>query len=282
VACRPVAAETVTMRRHISGLAFCFLTVLAAGAQVQNVPDGTDEHGGFGLQDQSGARLLLIPNLVPPEILKAALCSGGRRFPVQFVRRQNAQESGNGRQTPQRFDQLPGSVFTVLGGKVEPDATCFLASERLLTGSTVLSLAAPIGSGGCVQRGQFAARRARPVIRCWPIARAARGNQIALLEFDRQGKDALASLVLVDGTRMIFADYPAEFRGEGQDLWRADDGGVLSPQGFAVVFALQRGDRYTLGLAWDGAEGRSLSLWVSEGSERFRQVINDYWYQAPS
>jgi len=270
------------MRRHLSGLAFCFLTVLAAGAQVQNVPDGTDEHGGFGLQDQSGTRLLLIPNLVPPEILKAALCGGGRRFPVQFARRQTVQDSGNKRQTPQRFDELSGNVFTVLEGKVEPDATCFLASEPLLAGSTLLSVAAPIGSGGCVQRGQFAARRARPVIRCWPIARVARGKQIALLEFDRREKVALASLVLVDGARMIFADYPAEFRGEGQDLWRADDGGVLSPHGFAVVFALQRGDRYTLGVAWDGAEGRSLSLWVSEGSERFRQVINDYWYQAPS
>jgi hypothetical protein len=107
------------------------------------------------------------------------------------------------------------------------------------------------------------------------------GKQIALLEFDRRGKDALASLVFVDGTRTIFADYPAEFQGAGQDLWRADDGGVLSPEGFHIVCALQRGDWYALGVAWGGAEGRSLSLWISEGRERFTEVINDYWYQAP-
>ena len=118
-------------------------------------------------------------------------------------------------------------------------------------------------------------------IRCWPIARVAPEKQIALLEFDRQGQDGLASLVFVDGTRTILADYPAQFRGGGQDLWRADDGGVLSPDGFEIVCALQRGDWYALGIAWAGAEGRSLSLWISEGSERFTKAVDDYWYQAP-
>jgi hypothetical protein len=106
-------------------------------------------------------------------------------------------------------------------------------------------------------------------------------KQVALLEFDRRGKDALASLVFVDGTRTIFADYQAEFRGAGQDVWRVDDGGVLSPEGLKIVCALQRGGWYALGVTWPGAEGQSLSLWISEGSERFTKVISDYWYQAP-
>jgi hypothetical protein len=28
-------------------------------------------------------------------------------------------------------------------------------------------------------------------------------------------------------------------------------------------------------------EGQSLSLRISDGSERFTEVINGYWYQAP-
>ena len=48
-----------------------------------------------------------------------------------------------------------------------------------------------------------------------------------------------------------------------------------------IVCALQREGWYALGTAWAGAEGRLLSLWVSEGSDRFTKVINDYWYQAP-
>jgi hypothetical protein len=87
--------------------------------------------------------------------------------------------------------------------------------------------------------------------------------------------------VFTDEARTIFADYPAEFRGEGEDLWRADDGGVLSPKGFQIVCALQRGSWYALGIAWAGPEGQSLSLWTSDGTERFTEIIRDYWYQAP-
>jgi hypothetical protein len=50
---------------------------------------------------------------------------------------------------------------------------------------------------------------------------------------------------------------------------------------FRITSALQRGGWYALGIAWAGAEGQRLSLWISEGSERFTKVINDYWYQAP-
>lgn len=87
--------------------------------------------------------------------------------------------------------------------------------------------------------------------------------------------------MLVDGARTVFADLAAEFRGEGQSLWRVDDGGVLSPDGLRIVCVLQRGDSYALGTDWAGAEGHVLSLWISEGSARFTKVINDYWYQAP-
>jgi hypothetical protein len=107
------------------------------------------------------------------------------------------------------------------------------------------------------------------------------GRQVALLEFERLEKSALASVVLVDGPRTFFADYPAEFLGAGQDLWRVEDNGVLSPDRFEIVCALQRGDRYALGIAWGGVEGKTLSLWVSEGSNRFTEVVSDYWYQAP-
>jgi hypothetical protein len=270
----------MTIRAGLSGLCLSFLINVGGGAQVQNLPSATDGHGGFGLQDQSGSRLLLIPNLARPELLKTALC-GSRRFSVQFERRQIQGANTNGRQTSYNFDKLAGTVFTVLGSKVDPEATCFLASETLLAGSAVLSIGAPVGSGGCVQRDRFAELRGRSVTHCWPLARIASRKDVALLEFERRGKDAVASLAVVDGTRTMFADYTAAFRGGEQDLWRADDGGVLSPKGFEIVCALQRGTWYALGIAWPGAEGKSLSLWISEGNGRFMKVINDYWYQAP-
>jgi hypothetical protein len=269
------------VRAGRAGLSLWLLMSVIGGAQSQTVPSATDALGGFGLPDQAGTRLLLVPNLARPELLKAALCSDGRRFSVQFERRQVEREGSPPRQTPYNFDNLAGSVFTVLTGRTDSDATCFLASESLLSGSTWLSAAAPEGSGACVQRRRFARLRDRAVTHCWPIARLAAGKQVALVEFARREKDALASLVFVDGARTIFADYPAELRAVGEDLWRVDDGGTLSPNGFHLVCALQRGEWYALGIAWSGTEGQSLSLWISEGRERFTQVINDYWYQAP-
>lgn len=245
----------MTIRTGLTGLCLSCL-VVTGGAQVRDLPGATDGHGGFGLPDQGGSRLLQLPDLARPELLRTALCSGGRRVAVQFDRRQ-VESASDGRRTARNFDKLAGSVYTVLGNTVDPAAACFLPSEA------------------------FATLRDRAVVHCWPLVRLTPEKQVALLEFERRGKDALASLVFVDGSRTMFADVPAEFRGPREDLWRVDDGGVLTPEGLQIVCALQRGGWYALGTVWQGAEGRVLSLWISEGSERFTKVINDYWYQAP-
>jgi hypothetical protein len=206
----------MTIRAALIGVGLSFLLNLAGGAQVQDLPGATDGHGGFGLPDQRGSLLLLIPSLARPELLKTALCNGGRRVAVQFERRQ-VEGANDGRQAGRNFDTLAGSAYTVLGNTVDPDMPCFLASEALLAGSAVLSIAEPEGSGACLRPDRFAALRDRPVVHCWPLARLGPEKQVALLEFERRGKDALASLVFVDGARTVFADFPAEFRGMGQD-----------------------------------------------------------------
>ena len=144
-----------------------------------------------------------------------------------------------------------------------------------------MSIAAPDGPGACLQRQRFATLRGRPVVHRSPLARLTPGKQVALLEFERRGKDALASLVVVDGSRTLFADLPAEFKGPGQDLWRVDDGGVLTPEGLQIVLRAAAWRLVRPGTAWQGAEGRVLSLWISEGGDRFTKVIDDYWYQVP-
>jgi hypothetical protein len=270
------------MNALVAGCLLAFLIALSGEAQVQDLPGATESHGGFGLPDQSGTRLLVMPwqDRSNPELLKAALCGGGGRVRVQFDRRQ-IESANNGRARSSNFEKLAGSVFRVLGNRVEADVPCFLASESLLAGSTVLGVAGPEGPGPCLLPDRFATLRDRRVVHCWPIARLGAGKHVVLLEFERRGKEALASLVLVDGARTMFADFTAEFRGAGESLWRVDDGGVLSPEGFTIVCALQRGSWYALGTSWAGAEGSSLSLWISDGSERLTKVVNDYWYQAP-
>jgi hypothetical protein len=181
------------IRAGLSCVCLCLLISGAGGAQTRSLPSASDGLGGFALPDQGGTRLLLIPKLAQPELLKVALCSGGRRrFPVQFARPQAGRESANGRQTPYNFDNLGGSVFNFLSDKVDPDGICFLAAAPLLAGATVLSITAPVGAGACVQRDRFATLRDRPVTHCWPIARMAPGKQVALLEFARRGRDRIS------------------------------------------------------------------------------------------
>ena len=241
------------------------------------------QYGAFGFPDPSGTRLLTVSGLLQPAMLHIALCSGGRRFSVQFERRQAEREGHNGRQTPYNFDKLAGNVFTVLQGKIETGASCFLASDPLLSSATLFPAELPAGSGGCDPdvRRRLASSRSRQVVNCWAIARLPADRRLVLVEFARRDKDALASVVLIARGRMIFADYPAVFRGEGEDLWRVDDGGVLSPKDFEVVFLLRRGAFYALGINWHGTEGASLAVFVSDGGNRFTRVIDDYWYLAP-
>ena len=92
---------------------------------------------------------------------------------------------------------------------------------------------------------------------------------------------ALASLVVVDGDRRIYIDYPADFSGPGADLWRADDGGEIHAEGFDVVFLLKRGSTYLLALDWAGAEGNAFRCTRAEGAGQFKELFSDSWYRAP-
>ncbi len=111
---------------------------------------------------------------------------------------------------------------------MKPDATCFLAYEGIAQ-SLALAIHTPGSADGCLasQRVQYSRARSRAVVHCWTVARVGADRAIALLEFERRGKDALAALVLFDPQHPVFADYPAEFRNDESDLWRVDDGGKL-------------------------------------------------------
>jgi hypothetical protein len=131
------------------------------------------------------------------------------------------------------------------------------------------------------QRKAFAAARQRAVVSCFSLVRIDGRRRIVLGEFERSGENALASVVLLDRDRVLFADYPATFRADGQDLWRVDDGGKLSPAGFQVVFVAQDGQQCGLALSWAGTEGRSLAVFLSGSGSALDRVIDDYWYQMP-
>ncbi len=174
-------------------------------------------------------------------------------------------------------------MFRVVGGKVNADATCVVTDESFLAGATLVPLKRPSQNARCstAMYPQFQADKGRPVVGCWPIGASAAGNQVAVIEFSRHLTQALASLVVIDGERRAYIDYPATFKGPGDDLWRVDDGGNIHAEGFEVIFLLKRGTAYVIAIDWSGAEGSALSLHVADGPGQFKELIDESWYRSP-
>jgi hypothetical protein len=202
---------------------------------------------------------------------------------VRFERRQIEGRNTTGRQTPQNFAQTEGAVFQIAGGKVSPEATCMLAEESFLSGATLVPLRRPPQNARCsiAAYPQFQTDKGRPVVGCWPIAESEEGIQISVIEFSRHLTLALAILVVIDGGSRIYVDYPATFKGPGDDLWRVDDGGNIHAEGFDAVFLLKRGETYVLAIDWSAAEGNALSLHTAESGGQFKEIVSDSWYRSP-
>jgi hypothetical protein len=265
---------------HVFALLF---VLVAADLRGQDNPAWTEQHGAFAFPDAAGTRLLAAADISKPELLQTALCGGDWRLAVRFERRQAESADSNHRQAPHNFVNTAGSVFRILGGKVDPAATCFLAVDSFVAGTTPAPLTRAPEQSRCARDlyPHFESAKSRPVVGCWPIAHSASGVRVVLIEFARRLRYALASLALVDRDKRMYMDYPADFTGPGADLWRVDDGGEIHAEDFEIVFLMRRGSSYVMAVAWSGAEGLSLSLVTAEGGSDFRQVISDSWYRAP-
>ena len=237
----------------------------------------------FAFPDEQGTRLLATGDVAKPELLRIALCTGGRHLAIAFERRQIEGRNSTGRQTPRNFAETAGAVFRTVSGTVQPGATCVLTEDSFVSGATLVPLQRPPDNARCSRSAypQLEEDKKRPVVGCWPIAESTAGLHIAVLEFSRFLTQALASVAVIDGERRMYVDYPAVFTGPGDDLWRADDGGNIHANGFEIVLLLKRGETYVIGIDWAGTEGSALSLHIAEDGGPFRVVLRDSWYRSP-
>jgi hypothetical protein len=293
-------------RRFITLPIATLLSAVAAGALGASggtdVPRATAAVGGFAFPDRAGARLMLLgeasrpfPDQLPfAELLGAAgtiriaLCTGGASHPIAFERRQLADGKGNGRQHSWQFEHLDGLVFKVTdAARLAEHEPCFLAADvfaRSLTVVPVVSLTRkgwPPETPACKATlvKEIVSRRQRAVTNCWTIAEspAQAGLQVVLVEFARQGNDALASLAVVEGRTMVFGDQRGD-ASRTDSVWRVSDGGMLHPEAFTIVFVAKRAGRLVLAVHWQAEEGSVLMLFEAVGGT-FRQLLQEYWYQ---
>lgn len=257
--------------------------LFASALSAQDVPAWTEQHGAFAFADETGGRLLSTADISKPEALRTAICTGDRRVAVRFDRGQAESTNSNHRQAPHNFAHTAGATFRIVDGKVDPDATCFLAVDSFIAGTTPVPLRRAAEQNRCSRDlyPHFESAKSRPVVGCWPIAESPSGARVVLIEFARRLRYALASLAVIDQSRRMYVDYPADFTGPGADLWRADDGGEIHPDGFEIVFLMKRGSSYLMAISWSAAEGVSLSLLTAADSDQFTEVIEDSWYRSP-
>jgi hypothetical protein len=214
--------------------------------------------------------------------MTTAVCKGGRRVAVEFIGRQQATDADNGRQMAYNFHAQAGTVFRVRQGSVEEDESCFLTSDSILVGATPLALGLRRDSVFCSAKnqGRLRALRNRAVVQCWALCEVGGDYGVGLVEFARQDTNALASLVLVGREVAVFADFPAHYRGVGEDLWSLDDEGKMSPEGFEILFALRSSKTYILGVSWASTEGQELLLLEAQG-QSFAACASGYRYTMP-
>lgn len=235
--------------------------------------------GAFAWADSTGILLLAPADFRDPERLTTAVCRGGRRLPVEFVRRQEGTGVGDGRDWARSFSTLEGTVFRILEGRLEPNENCLLATDSLLTHARFVRVTKPRDAHCCdrASRKRFAKLRSRPVFHCWPIARVG-SDEVALVEFERRGRDALASLVLVGPWHAILEDFPSDNGGDPDGVWRASDAGDLSPEGFDVLFAWKSPRGWVMCVSWGAEEGEDLMLLVSRDGRYFTEMVENYRY----
>jgi hypothetical protein len=248
----------------------------------QDLPAVTESHGGFGFPNVAGTEIIVLHDIPHGTELRTAIC-GGRSLSVRFVRHQAVTGARPDRESPRQFDRLEGTVFQFLAPGARPEDTCFVAADGLLEDAELLRVDQFSTPAECTrtERRRFAALRERPIKACWSIAAVRPQGLIGVVEYARVGRDALASLIVMSKEREISIDFPAEYRGEGEDTWRAGDVGEFSPDGFRVPFIIRRSGTYFVAVDWGAEEGNSLSLYASERQTPARQLIHDYWYRAP-
>lgn len=258
------------------------VAILILGLSSQQLPATSTTHGAFGFSNPAGTEFIVLHDVPNPGQFRSAICSGVVR-PISFARQQKGNDAD--RDVPEQFAKLTGSVFRVLnGGASLSDDTCLLAPESLLAGAQVISTqnVNKIAKCAAADQRRVQALRERRIQDCWSLGNVQPRGSMTAVEWVRQAADALASIIVdVDGRTMVI-DLPAKFTRPGEDLWRADDGGKFGADGISIPFLIRRDGVFTIAMRWNGAEGVSSSLFVSdETGLKTRQVLADSWYRAP-
>lgn len=218
--------------------------------------------------------------------LNTAIGNGGQVLAVKLEKWQTGNENNNGRELANNIPNLSGYLFKVEGGAAMRDETYVLVDSAVFPQAALLELqpADPAGPQLAARdplRKSVETAKGRKIQAAWKLAGLGPDRQLYLVQFVRQDKDMLFSLVLEEDGKLSFKDYPAEITDNEYSVWRVDDGGEVNPQMFSLLFAAQSADGLLLGLNWWGAEGVNSFFLQQEGNGFIELAIEYGRYISP-
>ncbi|WP_410511709.1 hypothetical protein PaeBR_16770 [Paenibacillus sp. BR2-3] len=244
----------------------------------------------FGFADGEGKHILITRDDQGERnemaLLNTAIGDSGNVLSVKFEKWQGGNENNNGRELSSNFANLPGFLFTLEEGSAVPDETYYLTdrAEFNLQSLLLIEPAAVNQEPSAIEesvRSDIKAGKKREIKQIWKLAELSADRQLYLVQFVRQGKDMLFSLVLKKGNGFTFKDYPAVIQDDENSVWRVDDGGVVTPEMFSILFAAETSKGLLLGLNWRGAEGVNTFFLKQEGDSFEEMDIQYSRYTSP-
>ncbi|ASS65527.1 MULTISPECIES: hypothetical protein [unclassified Paenibacillus] len=243
----------------------------------------------FSFADETGTKLMIVPDIrgeIDPDVLssiKTAAGAGGKTLPVSYAGVEQGDEKDNGRQTASNFVHMKGYVFQVEQGTAQPNATYYMLRGRAAPEAFIPVEDKKDAKPDAALLKAIAQQKKRKVDQAWTIGRIGRnGNamDLLLIQFARDQKSMLASLVLVpEESKPLYKDFPADY--DENSTWTVDDGGSMSPESFSLRFVARTGEGMVLGMEWNAAEGSNSFLLQADSGKLADLGISGGRYMSP-
>ena len=258
--------------------------------QVPVVLETDKLRGIFGFADVEGKHILvtgheegLDKEMAP---LNMAIGDNGKVLTLRFEKWQSGNENNNGREMAHNFTNLSGYLFAVEEGSATTDKTYYLTDSADFNPQVLVPIK-PVNVNQASEaveegvRASITSMKLREPQQIWKLADLTTNRQLYLVQFVRQDKDMLFSIILKDKEELIVMDYPAVIEEDEYSVWRVDDGGEVSPEMFSIMFAAETSDGILLGMEWWGAEGVNTFFLHKEGDSFKEMDIHYGRYTSP-
>src|SRR5258708_22349592 len=218
------------MRHTICFVTFRLILVLCLCAFPAYGWQGAAEPFAFAIR--AGTELL-VPDQNASEknaVVKTfskAICPGNKVFDVRYVGHQSSGKKDSGRATSRNFENVAGSVFHIVDGKVNADEACLLAPDAYIKDKRLLPLKVavkqdqPVSALRCdaQTQGGLVRQQGRAPVACWQLAQIDPDGRLLAVLYEPNGKDLLAGLVLE--SRKKTSVYAMRARGDGASACRS-------------------------------------------------------------